>query len=196
MSHYHIAVISPLDSCPTFGSQADLFRKASLSSGLLLNFADTAQCNGTVTGWSYCFYRPQEVSDEPFAANFVVFRQDPSDPAMYSAVEGSMYSVEMSYSDVSSSTSCRTITLSEGDQFRIEQNDVIGACFYAENHQPLVIASELSSNNRHVYISQDSNFGDCREASFRSVDVTQNFNDRDWAVHLTAEVGRCVEGWD
>lgn len=180
-----LAVINPLGSCPTFGSEAEQGQNTpQSSSGLLLNFGDTAQCNGTVTAWSYCFHQPTQNRSDPFSAKFIVFRRGQDNNDVYTEVEGSVSTVEFSYDNARTAPFCRRKALTGRTEFKIEQNDVIGACLHSE---PLELASQTSDNTRLVYSSQDQ---DCSEGSLRSIDIMQGFNNKNWILHLSVVISK------
>lgn len=99
--------------------------------------------------------------------------------------------IELSYETANTSPFCRTKLLTGGAEFRIEQNDLIGACLYEEDYEPLELVSDTDENSRLVYFSEDSSYDQCSDSSFKNIDISQNFNiNREWILHLNVQISK------
>ena len=141
--------------CPTLGSNIQTQYDQSSRVRLFMNFGAPAQCNGTVTSWRYCSYnRYQEEDDEcddreDYTSVFLVYRQ--TGASTYEPVPGSSKEVILTLRCPShGGFRCdRVTTLSETEQFTIQENDIVAACLM---NSPIRVVGEQSSGiSNEVY---------------------------------------------
>ena len=185
--------------CPLLGSDIQSQFSQSNKERIFINFGAPAQCNGTVTSWRYYSYnRYQEEDDECddreyYTSKFLVYRQTGS--STYQPVPGSTKSVTISLRCPShGGFRSRSVTLSQSEQFSIQQNDIVAACLIdSGSTNPLRIVGEGSSQSGsgQVYQYDVSGYQSCTTTELQSID-TQNpdFTSRNgiYRLHLYAEV--------
>ena len=95
-----------------------------------LNQNDHASCTGTVVAWNYCFYTDVN-SDETHEFDAAMYRELSN--GNLQLVSGSLRNIRLTGSSImdvaaGSSFACDTLTLSEAEQFEVQQGDVVAAC--------------------------------------------------------------------
>ena len=176
--------MSAQNICPTFGSSDQMAGTYTTPVGLFLDLNNTAQCSGRVTSWTYCFHRPRDSPDEGrrHSAIFMVYRRRMGDS--YMAVPNSRHTVTLSQQDIGEgSFGCRTLNLSK--QFRVEENDVIGACFI--EGAALNMVSVKNGANTHLHRSDINSHRDC--SAIGNIDIVEDFRSMDtFRLHLQADI--------
>ena len=121
-----------------------------------LNTQDPAQCNGTVNGFQYCYYRHFSTAVS-YAFTFAVYRE--TSPGSYSAVSEA-FTAERD-SNPAAVFACLTFPLS--NQIQIQSGDMIGACIYnppdlndSSRRETYVVGDEASNDS---YLMRTSNSG-------------------------------------
>ena len=184
--------------CPVLGSNIQTQYSQSNRERLFMNFGAPAQCNGTVTSWRYCSYnRYMEDDDEcddreRYTSVFLVYRQNGN--SMYEPVPGSRKSVTLTLRcPRDGGFRCdRVETLSQTEQFSIQENDIVAACLMdTRSTNPLrLVGEENSSPSRHVYQYNANNYEDCTTSQLQSIDVQNSdftSNSGIYRLHLYAE---------
>ena len=187
--------------CPLLGSdlQSDHELTESSKERLFLNFGTPAQCNGTVTSWHYCSYNRYLEDDEEcdgpedYISHFLVYRQTGS--FTYEPVPGSTKSVTITLRCPSDGGfRCREVTLSQSEQFTIQQNDIVAACLMdTTSTNPLRIVGEGSTltGSGQVYHYDVNFYQRCRTTELQMIDIDRSgFTSRNgiYRLHLYAEV--------
>ena len=93
-----------------------------------LNQNDRASCTGKVVAWHYCFYTDVN-SDETYEFDAAMYRELSN--GNLQLVSGSLRNIRLTGSSIlaaGSSFACDTLTLSEAEQFEVQQGDVVAAC--------------------------------------------------------------------
>ena len=181
---------------------------------MFLNFGAPAQCNGTVTSWRYCSYNTYSSgsdddddddddsddsdgnngcgSAQSYTSKFLVYRQTGN--STYEPVPGSTKSVTITLNCPSDGGfRCREVTLSQSEQFTIQQNDIVAACLMdTTSTNPIRNVGEGSaqSGSGQVY-HYVSGYQSCTTSELQSIDTQNpNFTSRNgiYRLHLYAEV--------
>ena len=185
--------------CPLLGSDIQSQFSQSSKERIFLNFGAPAQCNGTVTSWHYYSYNRYLEEDnvcgdaERYTSKFLVYRQTGN--STYEPVPGSTKSVTITLRCPShGGFRSRVATLTQSEQFTIQQNDIVAACVMdTGSTDPLRIVGEGStqSGSGQVYHYDVSGYQSCTTSELQSID-TQNpdFTSRNgiYRLHLYAEV--------
>ena len=145
-----------------------------------MNFGAPAQCNGTVTSWRYCSYnRYLEEDDECddreyYTSKFLVYRQ--TGTSTYEPIPGSTKSVTISLRcPRDGGFRCREATLSQSEQFNIQENDIVAACLMdTGSTNPIrIVGYEFLGSSRQVYQYNADNYEQCTTSQLQTID-TQN----------------------
>lgn len=180
------ALVQAQNTCSNFGSSDQQEGGYTTQRRLVLNFGNTAQCNGTVTAWTYCFHRPRENPsvEKRYSAVFMVYRRTTGN--LYNAVPNSMHAVTLSFRYVTQQTfDCRRWNLTDTEQFLIQENDVIGACLFES--EPLNMISVNNGANSHVHRSDS--YMDCNISAIGEINTADNFERVDtFTLHLQAHI--------
>ena len=158
-----------------------------------MNFGAPAQCNGTVTSWRYCSYNRYLQDDEcegteSYSSVFLVYRQTGN--STYEPVPGSTKSVMLSLRcPRDGGFRCgRLETLSQSEQFTIQENDIVAACL---KFSPIrVIGDESSGSSRQVYQYDGPFYQFCLTSQLQTIDVRNSdftLNNGVHRLHLYAE---------
>lgn len=182
---------SSLVSCPPLGSDFRTPFSRSNREKIFINFGAPAQCNGTVTSWYYCSYNvyPDDECDGQvnYEAKFLIYRQTVS--STYIPVPESTKLVTLSLMcPRDGGFQCHTETLSQSQQFTIQENDIVAACLLS---RPIrIIGEEHSGHSLHVYQYDATNYEDCTSSQLATIDVQNSaFTQRngEYRLHLYAE---------
>ena len=185
-----------------------------------MNFGAPAQCNGTVTSWTYCSYNTfsqscdggdddgddSDGSDSDdgdggddnggssasYTSVFLVYRQ--TGASTYQLVPGSRKSVTLTLrcSNRRGFQCNRVETLSQSEQFTIQENDIVAACLKdTGSTNPIrLVGYQSSGPSNDVYQYNVNNYEDCTTTQLQSIDVQNtNFitNGGIYRLHLYAE---------
>ena len=185
--------VSAQGVCPLFGSNIVAQYSESSREKLFMNFGAPAQCNGTVTSWRYCTYnrylQDDECEDtESYSSVFLVYRQTGN--STYEPVPGSTKSVTLSLRCPSDGGfQCgRLETLSQSEQFTIQENDIVAACLKSSPIR--VIGDESSGSSRQVYQYDGFLYQLCQTSQLQTIDVRNSdftLNNGVHRFHLYAE---------
>ena len=100
---------------------------ADRSMRLYLNTAAPAPCNGTINGWRYCFYNPDNVNDnQDYKTTFAVYR---AVGMGYQRVSNVIVVSRSGRNIGALSQSFNCFNINVGD-FTIEAGDIVGGCVY------------------------------------------------------------------
>ena len=163
-----------------------------------MNFGAPAQCNGTVTSWRYCSYNRYQEDDcdddeiERYTSVFLVYRQ--TGPSTYEPVSGSRKPVTLTLRcPRDEGFRCdRVETLSQSEQFTIQENDIVAACLMdTGSTNPIrMVGYQSSGDSTDVYQYDANNYEDCTTSQLQSIDVqSSNFTSGtvNYRLHLYAE---------
>ena len=160
-----------------------------------MNFGAPAQCNGTVTSWRYCSYNRYQGDDcddddeiERYTSVFLVYRQ--TGPSTYEPVSGSRKSVTLTLrcSSDGGFRCDRLETLSQSEQFTVQENDIVAACLM--NFPIHLVGIQNFGASTDVYQYDANNYEDCTTTQLQSIDVqSSNFTSGtvNYRLHLYAE---------
>ena len=184
--------------CPLLGSNIQTEYSQSNRERLFMNFGAPAQCNSTVTSWRYCSYnRYLEEDDECddreyYTSVFLVYRQ--TGASTYEPVPGSRKSVTISLRcPRDGGFQCdRVQTLSQAEQFTIQENDIVAACLKdTGSTNPIrLVGYQSSGASSDVYQYNANNYEDCTTSQLQSIDVqNSDFTSGtvNYRLHLYAE---------
>jgi hypothetical protein len=163
-----------------------------------MNFGAPAQCNSTVTSWRYCSYNRYLEDDEDcddrerYTSVFLVYRQ--TGASTYEPVPGSRISVTLTLRcPRDGGFRCdRVTTLSQSDQFTIQENDIVAACLMSS---PIRVVGEESSNPFNQVYQYTNNVRQCSTSQLQSIDIQDDdftSNNGRYRLHLYAETNRTV----
>ena len=183
--------------CPLLGSDLQSEFSRSSEEKLFLNFGAPAQCNGTVTLWRYCSYNSYLQGDEcdgseDYTSKFLVYRQTGN--STYEPVPGSTKSVTITLNCPSDGGfRCREATLSQSEQFTIQQNDIVAACLIDIIANPLRIVGEgnTQTGSGQVYHYDGFLYQLCTSNQLQTIDTQRSeFTSENgtYRLHLYAEV--------
>ena len=143
-----------------------------------MNFGAPAQCNGTVTSWRYCSYNEYQEEDdecddaERYTSVFLVYRQ--TGASTYEPVPGSRTSVTITLRCPShGGFRCDRIeTLSQAEQFTIQENDIVAACLMdTGSTNPIrMVGYQRSGSSTNVYQYNANNYEDCTTSQLQLID--------------------------
>ena len=115
------------ESCGVIGSDSGEF-DIDTAHGFYLNTQDPSPCNGTVSGFQYCYYRSSSLAAR-YEFTFAVFRE--TSPESYSAVSEA-YTTGRTLTNhnlgLSGAFACAGFEVM--NQIQIQAGDVVGACIY------------------------------------------------------------------
>lgn len=175
---------SQLQSCPVIGddrSSADF--SARTRARPYMNVDAPSQCNGTVIGWNYCYYRTGS-SGNRLGARFLVYRQSHTAAGVYEQVPNSIYTLVLDYDDLTS-RGCNNITLNKNEQFQILKNDIVSVCIFSNSTiKPLYITAASSGQNS--YEVNVSDYQMCRVDQLSSIDTNQLRDSGDFIRRFTS----------
>ena len=154
---------------------------------LYLNIENPAQCNGTITQWNYCYYKPD--NQEVYQVHLAVYRRTVrgrSGNIHYSRQHSSLLSVEHGDSEEGPDFVCASYLLSK--PIAVQQGDFIGICLPQSNS--LDVVSDTSGVELHAdslqYIKRD-----CENDAPGNIPNTSNLSEaHDRIVHLYAHISR------
>ena len=185
--------------CPLLGSDLQSQFTQSSEEKLFLNFGAPAQCNGTVTSWRYCSYNSYLQSDEcdspeDYTSKFLVYRQTGN--STYEPVPRSNKSVTITLRCPSDGGfRCREVTLSQSEQFTIQQNDIVAAClmnnFFSIYSLRIVGEGSNQTGSGQVYQYDRFLYQLCTSTQLQTIDTQRSeFTSRNgiYRLHLFAEV--------
>ena len=172
--------------CPTLGSNDQNRYSESNEEKLFMNFGAPAQCNGTVTSWTYCSYNRYLQDDEcegteSYSSVFLVYRQ--TGASTYEPVPGSSKSVTLSLRcPRDGGFQCaRLVTLSQSEQFTIQENDIVAACL---KFSPIrLVGDESSGPSRQVYQYDGSFYQLCLTSQLQTIDIQNSAFTSNNGVH-------------
>ena len=87
---------------------------------MYLNLNKAAACNGTVTGWRYCFD-----PDDDQQQQLIIAMYRPQQNGTYKLIPGSYRQLDEGLEE---SYTCRNITLQTSEYFTVQENDVVAFC--------------------------------------------------------------------
>ena len=146
-----------------------------------------------MTSWRYCHYdseRGFHDDNENYVAKLIVYRRNSSTGNIYHPVMGST-TVILLDNEAASTFSCRTENLDE--PFEILENDVVGACIWDDDNQPLLLVGTAFANlNENLYQFNEQGYETCSTDQLASIDTSDSsFTLRDrWMMHLYANMGK------
>ena len=181
------------EACPLLGSNIVTRYSESSREKLFVNFGAPAQCNGTVTSWRYCSYNRYLQDDEcegteSYSSVFLVYRRTGN--STYQPVPGSTKSVTISLRcPRDGGFQCgRQETLSQAEQFTIQENDIVAACLKSSPIR--VVGDESSGSSRQVYQYDGFFYQLCLTSQLQTIDVQNSAftsNNGVHRLHLYAE---------
>ena len=124
-----------------------------------LNTQDPAQCNGTVNGFQYCYYRHSR-SAVSYAFTFAVYRE--TSPWSYSNVSKA-FTVER---DPNPAAGFVCLNFSLSNQIQIQSGDMIGVCIYdppdldSGRRRETYVVSNEATNDHYLMSTSNSGCGD------------------------------------
>ena len=131
------------DQCPgKIGTNNETSFSAERNEQFYLNTAAPAPCNGTVTSWRYCYYKPgldMIMNDHKFISFVAVYRQTTSlnGSISYTNVSSrlriSLTGKQIKDDTRSSHFVCNTV---EDSNIDVETGDVFGVCIYNPSRWP------------------------------------------------------------
>lgn len=162
-----------------------------------MNFKETAQCSGTVTGWNFCFFNTgPSVNRNILEARFIVYRRNDagSSRQVYTPVPNSMYNLVANSSDLPEQ-GCSSVMLNTSQQFQILENDIMAACVldnYVGDVYPLFVTS--SSSNPEARQIRELTSGDpiCTDQDLSMIDLSDLSHRKRNILHLFATIGESV----
>ncbi len=165
---------------------------------LLLNLESPSQCNGVVTGWNFCFYRAKATTTEndvTLSSTFSVYRKLPTSN-YYLEVPNSRKKIIISQKKFEQ-FSCTKYNLISKEYFRIQPNDVIGACVppqgkFQRHIKPIKVAGYQAGVETLTYQSPVKKTNVCSSSILDTVNVTSFIHLRTTIVHVTAQIGELV----
>ena len=164
-------MISQSQSCPVFGTNRQPTSR-STQERLFMNFDAPSQCNGTVTSWNYCYYRPnRRADDDILGVKFLVYRQNTS-TSLFHPVPNSVFTLTVNYGSLNVS-GCQSVMLNSSQQFQIQMNDVISACIIdCQNLHPLYVTT-LDYFPDFNYQVDSSEYERCTDQQLDTIDTTR-----------------------
>ena len=168
-----------------------------------MNFGAPAQCNGTVTSWRYCSYNRLQVDDDDdddddcegsasYTSIFLVYRQMVN--SIYEPVPGSKKSItlRLTCSNRGGFQCDRVETLSQSEQFTIQENDIVAACLRdTSSTNPIrMVGYQTFGASTGVYWYNANNYEDCTTSQLQSIDVQNSAftsGSVNYRLHLYAE---------
>jgi len=177
-------------TCPSFGEDsARAVRPYSTEEKLYLNIKETSQCNGTVTGWNFCFYnaKTSQGVDSLLGVKFIVYRRTATS-RVFTAVPNSMYDLGVNGTDLPMQ-GCSNVTLSQSQQFQILENDIIAACVLDNKGGifPLFVTS--SESHEAIQIRQDG-YEMCTDDQLSTINLNSLHRGIRNTLHLHAILGK------
>ena len=186
------------EGCPILGSNIQTQYTQSTRERLFMNFGAPAQCNGTVTSWRYCSYNRYLTEEdecdgtERYTSVFLVYRQ--TGASTYEPVPGSRMSVTITLRcPRDGGFRCDRIeTLSQDEQFIIQENDIVAACLMdTGSTNPIrMVGYQSSGSSTNVYQYNANNYEDCTTSQLQSIDVQNSAftsGTVNYRLHLYAE---------
>ena len=164
-------------SCPIFGTAShpttDINQFEPVQQlGLFMNFEAPSRCNGVITSWFLCSsFRNGNSTQEGVAARLLVYRR--IDTNMYNLVQSSNRTYVISRTEALR-PACREVPLN-GDEFTVQENDVIGACIFQNSarYSSLYLTfrprDSMARTNHSVYYN--ANFRQCTDAQIATVNT-------------------------
>ena len=164
----------------TLGKKPGIFGTGSVaSSGLFLNTQAPAECSGTVTSWSFCYYVLQDGEKK---LEFGVWRHIGS--GTYNYIGGSTWEPLESVLIPSFEFICKVLYLHDEQQFPVQQNDVIGVYVPTQTHIH-VVGMVTDSSLYH----QGSTLNGSNPQFYQQVNVSNAAEKEGYGLFLEATVG-------
>ena len=120
--------------CRPIGTNNETAFTAARDRRFYLNIDCPAPCNGTITSWRYCYYRPNTNDSNRYHVTWAVYRRMGSgNDTHYVAVPSSVRTAVRSGDQITSnndSFSCLNQSVWPNVTVAIEAGDVVGACIY------------------------------------------------------------------
>ena len=190
------------NTCPLLGSDVKTRFSQSSRERLFMNFGAPAQCNGTVTSWRYCYYNVNSDDDcdegddsddsVSYRSVFLVYRKVGA--STYAPVPGTRKSITLTPSCSSGGRQlpCQEVALSQSEQFRVQQNDIIAACLPSVG-SIRVVGEQSSGPSMGVYQYNANGFAQCSDSQLPIVFAetqgsTFTLNSGRFRLHLYAEI--------
>ena len=192
---------TPSNTCPLLGSDITTRFTQSTRERLFMNFGAPAQCNGTVTSWTYCYYNVNsdddcdEGSDDSvsYRSVFLVYRKTGTSNQYAPVLETTkLVTLSPSCSIGRRQLPCQEVVLSPSEQFSVQQNDVIAACLPSTG-SVRVVGEQSAGPSMGVYQYNDNGFARCSDSQLPTVvaDTQSNtftLNGGRFRLHLSAEI--------
>ena len=145
---------SQCESNSNIGTNDETPYNHSTTAGLYLNLNSSAECNGTISSYRYCYYQP--VAATRHAAVVAVYRLNQMDN-IYELVVGSEHTIDLDLR-VTTSTDplvCDNVNLTIPAQ--LQTGDVVGACIFddSSNREQLDLVGQ-SANGSTLYSASNS----------------------------------------
>ena len=153
---------------------------------LYLNIKNPAQCNGTITQWKYCYYKPDNQGD--YQAHVALYRRTVrgnNGNVHYSRQHSSLL-VEHGDSEEGPDFVCASYLLSE--PIAVQQDDFIGICLPQSNS--LDVVSNTSGVEVHADSLQYRADQDCGTDAPGNIPANNLHKANDRIVHLYAQISR------
>lgn len=158
-----------------------------------LNRNNPAQCNGTITSYSYCYYSPAMPTGGMYEATIGVYRSIGGD--RFQLLDGSTMTITLDGStSLQPGFACQKLNISSG-AIRVQIGDVLGACIYDRN-SPMIEQLNLvgrATDTVHTLLGMGID-NDCRQRSRlpSPVDSLQLMRHSGRILHLYANIGKLL----
>ena len=153
---------------------------------IYLNIENPAQCNGTITQWKYCYYKPD--NQEDYQAHVALYRRTVPGRSgnVHYRRQNPSYSISIKHDEEGSDFVCASYPLNES--IAIQQGDFIGICLPQNNS--LDVVSDTSGVELHADSLQYT-VNDCESDAPGNIPNTNNLSKaHDRIVHLYAHISR------
>ena len=175
---FTVSVVIASSSCLAGTTTTDGARRDPEEGVVYLNVNKAAACNGTVTGWRYCF----DPDDDP-QQQLIIAMYRPQLNGTYKLIPGSYRQLDEGFEE---SYTCRNITLQPSEYFTVQENDVVAFC------------EEISTQRIEIYFqtsrrSDTVSFwiaGGCSESTISHTEVPLERERREFL--LTANIGEIM----
>lgn len=146
---------------------------------LYLNVDNPAQCNGTITHWEYCYYKPDEQG--VYQVHFAVYRQKivPGNGNVHYRRQSPSFSISVNLDE--EVTVPDFVCTSYYKYVTIQQGDFVGICLPQSNS--LDVVSDTSD------VADRLQYSDCDDDAPGNIANTNNLSEaRDRIAHLYAHI--------
>ena len=155
-----------------------------------MNFNRPSLCNGTVTGWKYCYYNSvRNNRNNQFGARFLVYRKVNNEDT-YRLIKNSIHT-EILGSNEMQAVDCIHIRLNSSEQFQIQQNDILGSCIIRNQAvNPLRVVGNTSKQSKGIYQANLESLRACNEIITESVNTNDLLFRSFLTLHLSVKIGK------